>query len=113
MMIEEKEEVEEEEEEVMMVVEKEEEVMMMVEEEEVEEEGAIILLRATPSSAGNLSLSGAFTTQPPHCILLLALHCMRCTGCIKKMVHSDFSLKSVQGVGFYFFRDVLEPAFCA
>ena len=29
------------------------------------------------------------------------------TGCIKKMVHSDFSLKSVPGVRFYFFRGVL------
>ena len=26
------------------------------------------------------------------------------TGCIKKMVHSDFSLKSVPGVKFYFFK---------
>ena len=35
------------------------------------------------------------------------------TGCIKKMVLSDFSLKSVPGVIFYFFRGVLEPKFCA
>ena len=35
------------------------------------------------------------------------------TGCIKKMIHSDFSLKSVPGVGFYLFRGVLEPEFRA
>ena len=35
------------------------------------------------------------------------------TGCIKKMVHSDFSLKSVPGVRFCFFRGGLEPEFCA
>ena len=35
------------------------------------------------------------------------------TGCIKKMVHSDFSLKSIPVVGFYLFRGVLEPEFRA
>ena len=35
------------------------------------------------------------------------------TGCIKKMVHSDFSLKSVPGVRFCFFRGGLEPELCA
>ena len=31
------------------------------------------------------------------------------TGCIKKMVLSNFSLKSIPVVGFYLFRGVLEP----
>ena len=35
------------------------------------------------------------------------------TGCIKKMVHSDFSLKSIPVVGFYLFRGVLEQEFRA
>ena len=34
------------------------------------------------------------------------------TGCIKKMVHSEFSLKSILGVGFCFFRGVSESEFC-
>ena len=34
-------------------------------------------------------------------------------GASKKMVLSDFSLKSVPGVGFYLFRGVLEPEFRA
>ena len=35
------------------------------------------------------------------------------TGCIKKMSDSDFSLKSVPVVGFYFLRGVLELDFRA
>ena len=35
------------------------------------------------------------------------------TGCIKKMVLSNFSLKSIPVVGFYLFRGVLEPEFRA
>ena len=34
-------------------------------------------------------------------------------GASKKMLHSDFSLKSVPGVGFYFFRGVSDSEFCA
>ena len=34
-------------------------------------------------------------------------------GASKKMIHSDFSLKSVPGVRFYFNRGVLETEFCA
>ena len=35
------------------------------------------------------------------------------TGCIKKMSDSEFNLKSVPGVGFYFFRGVLDSEFRA
>ena len=34
-------------------------------------------------------------------------------GASKKMLHSDFSLKSVPGAGFYFFRGVYDSEFCA
>ena len=34
-------------------------------------------------------------------------------GASKKMSDSDFSLKYVPGVGFYFFRGVVESEFCA
>ena len=38
---------------------------------------------------------------------------LACTGCIKKMSDSDFNLKSVPGVGFYFFKGVLDSEFRA
>ena len=34
-------------------------------------------------------------------------------GASKKIIHSDFSLKSIPVVGFYLFRGVLEPEFRA
>ena len=49
------------------------------------------------------------------CNILQHIHTLfiSSTGCIKKMVHSDFSLKSIPVVGFYLFRGVLDPEFCA
>ena len=41
------------------------------------------------------------------------INILKCTGCIKKMSDSDFNLKSVPGVGVYFFRGVLDSEFRA
>ena len=44
---------------------------------------------------------------------MIYFHIEICYRVHKKMVLSDFSLKFVSGVGFYFFRGVIEPEFCA
>ena len=70
--------------------------------------GVLSRLPVVSSIGGHLSQRPASILPGAHHQLTTVLQ-----GASKKMIHSDFSLKSVPGVRFYFFRGVLEPKFCA